>query len=517
MTGPPPPRRSPPIEFAGQDEDLAAILDALPAMVGYWDADLRNRVANRAYVEFFGLTPEEIRGRHIRDVLGSDLYELNRPYIERALAGEPQLFDRTIIDPTGEHRFTQASYIPSVDDGKVRGFTVLVTDITARRTAEQAHEAAEARFRGLLESAPDAMVIVKADGDGEIVLVNAQVERLFGYTREELVGHGMEVLVPERFRDRHARHRAEYAADPHPRPMGAGLELFARRKDGSEFPVEISLGPLKSEHETLISSAIRDITTRKRVRGRAPPQSRAARGSRARRTDRKRRMGPDHRPHHMVRGLARDLRSHPEQFDPTSTGANQRVYPEDRQRVRRTLERAVGDRSSFTLEYRGMRADGRVRTLRSHGEVVVDDSGEPIRVVAIVQDITDAKLAQEALQTTSADLERRARAPTARATQHHPAPATPHAPLTPRQLEILRLIAQGHTNAAVAQRLFVTEGRSNGTSNKSSPRPTHPTAPKQSPASSARRASASTAPSHGLPGTNPRSQTRASTEVCGRC
>ena len=106
-----------------------------------------------------------------------------------------------------------------------------------------------------------------------------------------------------------------------------------------------------------------------------------------------------------------------------------------------------------------MRADGRVRTLRSHGEVVVDPTGEPIRVVAIVQDITDARLAQEALQSTSAELERRAtelqQLAANVATQP---PATPHAPLTDRQLEILRLIAQGQTSAAIAQRLFVTEG-----------------------------------------------------------
>jgi len=121
------------------------------------------------------------------------------------------------------------------------------------------------------------------------------------------------------------------------------------------------------------------------------------------------------------------------------------------------LERAIADRSSFTLEYRGLRADGRVRTLRSHGEVVVDPTGEPIRVVSIVQDITDAKLAEEALQSASADLESRA-AELQELARNVAEPDPLHAPLTARQLEILRLVAQGHTSAAIAERLFVTEG-----------------------------------------------------------
>jgi PAS domain S-box-containing protein len=85
------------------------------------DTDLRNRFANRAYVEFLGLTPEEIRGRHASEVLGPELYALNRAYIERALAGERQLFERAIIDPSGAPRHVQESYIPDVSDGKVRG------------------------------------------------------------------------------------------------------------------------------------------------------------------------------------------------------------------------------------------------------------------------------------------------------------------------------------------------------------------------------------------------------------
>ena len=268
--------------------ELRAILDALPAMVGYWDANGRNRLANRAYVEFFGLTPGQIRGRHISELLGRDLYQLNRPHIERALAGQAQLLARTITDPAGQQRHTQASYIPDVKDGEVRGFTVLVTDITARRVAERAHEAAETRIPRPTQVDPDAMVIVRADRDGEIVLVNTQAETLFGYPRDGLLGKRIEVLLPERFRDLHAQHRTDYARDPHARSMGVGRELLGRRKNGSGFPVEISLARLTSADGALLSSAIRDITERKMIEDELRGKSCAARGSRASRGDRKR-------------------------------------------------------------------------------------------------------------------------------------------------------------------------------------------------------------------------------------
>jgi PAS domain S-box-containing protein len=124
----------------------------------------------------------------------------------------------------------------------------------------------EIRFRGLLEMAPDGIIIV--DGEGRITLANAQAQKMFGYAAEELLGQPVELLVPEKNRRAHVEHRAAYQAQPRTRPMGVGLELSGRRKDGSLFPVEISLSPMETREGRLVISVVRDITDRRRAEAR---------------------------------------------------------------------------------------------------------------------------------------------------------------------------------------------------------------------------------------------------------
>ena len=148
---------------------------------------------------------------------------------------------------------TQQKRVEDAFRGLNQQLQSMVDDL--RRTKEM--------FRALIESAPDAMVIIR-DG-GEIVLINAQTEKMFGYSKEELLGQSMEVLVPKRFREQHARHRFDFSNNPHIRPLGSGMELFGLRKNGEEFPADISISPLITDEGLLVSSSIRDISARRAI------------------------------------------------------------------------------------------------------------------------------------------------------------------------------------------------------------------------------------------------------------
>ena len=150
-----------------------------------------------------------------------------------------------------------------VDTPEGRVVLTVIRDITDRKQTEEAMRLSEERFRSLFEFSPDAIIV--SDGEGRITELNAQVSSFFGYERAELIGLPVENLIPERFRKGHIGHRNEYHAEPRTRPMGAGFELYGRRKDGTEFPVDIMLSPVRTAGGNFVLSVIRDLSEKKRT------------------------------------------------------------------------------------------------------------------------------------------------------------------------------------------------------------------------------------------------------------
>jgi PAS domain S-box-containing protein len=248
------------------EERFRLSFEEAPIGVALVGVDGRWLRVNRALCQIVGYPAEQMLQLGFQDITHPDDVDADLEHIRRLLAGEIRTneIEKRYVHADGHTVWIQLNVALARDDsGQPLYFITQVQDITGRKATEEKVRSSEERFRGLLESAPDAMVIVGAQG--RIVLVNRQTEQLFGYDRGELLGQPVEILIHAKFRDRHAAHRSGFIADPKVRPMGAGLELFGVRRDGTEFPVEISLSPMETDEGRLVSAAIRDITERKRA------------------------------------------------------------------------------------------------------------------------------------------------------------------------------------------------------------------------------------------------------------
>jgi PAS domain S-box-containing protein len=212
-----------------------------------------------------GYKPEEIIGEHFSRFYTREDIERGKPDYELKMAASTGQFeDEGWRVRKGGSKFWANVVITAVrdDHGKLLGFSKVTRDFTNRKKAEEALQLSERRFRALFEFSPDAVAVTNSEG--RIAEINTQVEKLFGYSRAELLDQPIEVLIPECFRHMHPKHRAEYAVHSRVRSMGAGLELSGRRKDGSEFPVDIMLGPVEGPEGSVVLAVIRDLSQKKK-------------------------------------------------------------------------------------------------------------------------------------------------------------------------------------------------------------------------------------------------------------
>ena len=223
--------------------------------------------ANPQVERFFGYTSSELLGNRV-EILIPERFGQVHPTHRARFNEQPRM------RPMGEGlelyglrkdgtEFPVDIMLSPIDSPEGRLVLTVIRDITESKKVADALRESEQRFRSLFEFSPDAIIV--SDHEGKIAETNGQVEKFFGYSRGELVGLAVEILVPGRFRQGHPGHRKEYSAQARTRPMGIGLELYGRRKDGTEFPVDIMLSPVKTDGGDLVLSVIRDLSEKKRA------------------------------------------------------------------------------------------------------------------------------------------------------------------------------------------------------------------------------------------------------------
>lgn len=248
-----------------RDHHLLSVLDNMPAMIGYWDKNLRNRFGNKAYATWFGISPTQMLGRHIAEVLGERLTRLNMPYITGALRGDRQVFERSIPAPDGKVRHSFAEYLPDIVDGEVQGFFVQVTDISAMKQAEADKKRSEEKFKALFDSNQDALILVSEAG---VIDCNHSALVMFGCDAlSDLVSVSAARLVVEDIQSESCSDALAWQRIASVKALGkVDFEAYAKRLDsGLIFPIRVRLSLVEFESRQVVQFVLRDITERRKL------------------------------------------------------------------------------------------------------------------------------------------------------------------------------------------------------------------------------------------------------------
>lgn len=398
---PPAPRRSQPAPSARTDDTfLQEIFSAVEhisdsIVIFGWDDTVQ--YVNSAFEKLSGYTRQEAVGKSIIELLESGHHPASFHDEQRAMLHAGKEVRATYVNKNkaGKLFYEEKTIAPLRDpEGNILSFVSTGRDITRQIKTEEdlrasIHEAeSEARkFQSLLESAPDA--IVGVNREGKMVLVNLQTEVLFGYQREELLGQPVEILLPGALQKKHVQHRESYSVNPHTRSMGEKLDLVARRKDGSEFPVEISLSPLQTEEGLLITSIIRDVTERKRVQEALRQKDEAFRSLVERAPYGIYRSNVAGNFHLLNRALV-DMLGYDSEKELLALNMATQVYADPRQRAQLIEQhRETGRFTNVDVEWK--RKDGKLITVRLSGHSFPGENPEDTVFEVVAEDITQQR------------------------------------------------------------------------------------------------------------------------------
>lgn len=252
-------------ELKAKEEELELISKTTPLILTRCSRDFKYRFANRAAAALFGLDPEDMIGKPIVEIMGEKAFASIKPHIERVLQGERVVFEAELEYSAAGRRWVHVNYAPERDDnGVVTGWIASIVDITARKRAEIALKESEERYRAIFETAVDGVVTI--DERGVIHSFNPAAERLFGYEPEEVYGCNVSMLMPEEYAKRHDTFLEHYLRTGERKIIGIGREVIGRRKDGTTFPMDLSVSESKlGEGYYIFTGLVRDITERKQA------------------------------------------------------------------------------------------------------------------------------------------------------------------------------------------------------------------------------------------------------------
>ena len=386
------------IAASREDRRFEILLESAPDAILLADAGGRVVLVNRRAEELFGYGRAEIVGQPIEVLVPSRLRELYDRHLRECAAAPATGPTGAGLELCGLRRDgsefpVEISLSPMTEDGEELVVTV-VRDVSERK-------AAELRFQTLLESAPDGILLT--DSEGNIVLANRRAAELFGYELDELIGAGVDRLVPAEFRTAHSAHRRGYAADPHRRAMGGGLELSGLRKDGSQFPVEISLSPMSEGERRLAVTIVRDVSERRAAETERLELARAQ-AARVEAEAAERHLleimrdleavvweaeTPLRERLSFVGGRAQEMLGYPEErWTQEEDFWLSIVHPDDRDVALLFFQETADTRDDHEYEYRLMAADGRAVRVRDRVRVSRDEHGRARRLRGVTVNVT---------------------------------------------------------------------------------------------------------------------------------